>query len=124
MITARAGSRRRTGTVELHARFQGCNDPLGVCYPPIEKLLTVALPAGGGDTAGAACPAAAAARRAGCRRAAARRRRAADQRAVRGGSRLALIAAFFGFGLLLAFTPCMLPMIPILSGIIAGQAPR
>ena len=25
------------------------------------------------------------------------------------------------FGLLLAFTPCMLPMIPILSGIIVGQ---
>ncbi|MDB5924437.1 MAG: thiol:disulfide interchange protein [Betaproteobacteria bacterium] len=32
-----------------------------------------------------------------------------------------LIASFFGFGLLLAFTPCMLPMIPILSGIIAGR---
>ncbi len=28
---------------------------------------------------------------------------------------------FFGFGLLLAFTPCVLPMIPILSGIIVGQ---
>lgn len=28
---------------------------------------------------------------------------------------------FFGFGLLLAFTPCVFPMIPILSGIIAGQ---
>ncbi|CAM5378988.1 Thiol:disulfide interchange protein DsbD OS=Eoetvoesiella caeni OX=645616 GN=dsbD PE=3 SV=1 [Eoetvoesiella caeni] len=33
----------------------------------------------------------------------------------------ALIAAFFGFGLVLAFTPCMLPMIPILSGMIIGQ---
>ena len=31
------------------------------------------------------------------------------------------MASFFGFGLLLAFTPCVLPMIPILSGIIAGQ---
>lgn len=28
---------------------------------------------------------------------------------------------FFGFGLLLAFTPCVLPMIPILSGIIVGH---
>jgi thiol:disulfide interchange protein DsbD len=28
---------------------------------------------------------------------------------------------FFGFGLLLTFTPCVLPMIPILSGIIAGE---
>jgi len=32
-----------------------------------------------------------------------------------------IIAVFFGFGLLLAFTPCVFPMIPILSGIIAGQ---
>src|SRR5690606_39979238 len=30
-------------------------------------------------------------------------------------------ATFFGLGLLLAFTPCVLPMVPILSGIIAGQ---
>lgn len=37
------------------------------------------------------------------------------------GNRWVLVAAFFGFGLLLAFTPCMLPMIPILSGIIVGR---
>jgi thioredoxin:protein disulfide reductase len=35
-----------------------------------------------------------------------------------------IVAAFFGFGLLLAFTPCVFPMIPILSGIIAGQGPN
>ena len=32
-----------------------------------------------------------------------------------------VLASFFGFGLLLAFTPCMLPMIPILSGIVVGE---
>ncbi len=32
-----------------------------------------------------------------------------------------VLVAFFGFGLLLAFTPCVFPMIPILSGIIVGQ---
>jgi thiol:disulfide interchange protein len=32
-----------------------------------------------------------------------------------------VIATFFGLGLLLALTPCVFPMIPILSGIIAGQ---
>jgi thioredoxin:protein disulfide reductase len=37
------------------------------------------------------------------------------------GSRWLVLASFFGFGLLLAFTPCMLPMIPILSGIIVGE---
>src|SRR5712664_1208457 len=33
----------------------------------------------------------------------------------------AVIAVFFGAGLLLTFTPCVLPMIPILSGIIVGE---
>ena len=31
------------------------------------------------------------------------------------------LSVFFGLGLLLSFSPCMLPMIPVLSGIIAGQ---
>ena len=35
-----------------------------------------------------------------------------------------LILSFFGFGLLLSFTPCVLPMIPILSGIVVGQGHR
>ena len=32
-----------------------------------------------------------------------------------------ILASFYGFGLLLAFTPCVLPMIPVLSSIIVGQ---
>ncbi|VVM19579.1 Cytochrome c-type biogenesis protein DsbD, protein-disulfide reductase (EC [uncultured Gammaproteobacteria bacterium] len=32
-----------------------------------------------------------------------------------------VLASFFGFGLLLSLTPCVFPMIPILSGIIVGQ---
>jgi thiol:disulfide interchange protein DsbD len=32
-----------------------------------------------------------------------------------------VLITFYGLGLLLAFTPCVLPMVPILSGIIAGQ---
>jgi len=35
-----------------------------------------------------------------------------------------VIASFLGFGLLLAFTPCVFPMIPILSGIIVGQGAK
>src|SRR5260370_32314684 len=35
------------------------------------------------------------------------------------GHVLAMPAGFFGFGLLLSFTPCVFPMIPILSGILA-----
>ena len=33
----------------------------------------------------------------------------------------AVLGIFYGLGLLLAFTPCVLPMVPILSGLIAGQ---
>lgn len=33
-----------------------------------------------------------------------------------------IILSFFGFGLLLSFTPCVLPMIPVLSGIIVGHS--
>ncbi len=38
-----------------------------------------------------------------------------------GGNTLLTLLGFLGFGLLLAFTPCVFPMIPILSGIIVGQ---
>ncbi len=34
---------------------------------------------------------------------------------------LLLMLGFFGLGLLLSFTPCVLPMVPVLSGIIVGQ---
>lgn len=37
------------------------------------------------------------------------------------GNTLLTLLGFLGFGLLLAFTPCVFPMIPILSGIIVGQ---
>jgi thiol:disulfide interchange protein DsbD len=44
--------------------------------------------------------------------------------ALAGSSRWLTLLGFFGAGLLLAFTPCVLPMIPILSGLIAGQGTR
>ena len=37
------------------------------------------------------------------------------------GSFWLVLASFLGFGVLLAFTPCVLPMVPILSGIIVGE---
>jgi thiol:disulfide interchange protein DsbD len=40
---------------------------------------------------------------------------------IRDGNIVAVLATFFGIGLLLSLTPCVLPMIPILSGIIVGQ---
>lgn len=40
---------------------------------------------------------------------------------LKGRSQGFALLSFFGFGLLLAFTPCMFPLMPILSGIILGQ---
>lgn len=106
--------------IQLRATYQGCNEPLGVCYPPIEKTVTVAL-AGPAAVAQPAPDQVVPSRDA-------QAAQPADPDAIGGlfthGSRWALIAAFFGFGVLLAFTPCMLPMIPILSGIIAGHGDR
>lgn len=51
-----------TAPLQLRARYQGCNEPVGVCYPPIEKIVSVALP--GAVSPAAATPSKAATRRA------------------------------------------------------------
>jgi thiol:disulfide interchange protein DsbD len=43
------------------------------------------------------------------------------EQALSSGNFLLTLAIFFGAGILLAFTPCVLPMVPILSGIIVGE---
>ncbi|MEO8445788.1 MAG: protein-disulfide reductase DsbD, partial [Gammaproteobacteria bacterium] len=43
---------------------------------------------------------------------------------IRDGNLVAVMAMFAGLGLLLSFTPCCLPMFPILSGIIVGQGTK
>ena len=88
--------------IPLKVTYQGCADA-GLCYPPITKTLNMNLPAGGG--AGGAFVS------------------EQDKLAglIRTGNLALILATFFGLGLLLAFTPCVLPMVPILSGIIAGH---
>ena len=44
--------------------------------------------------------------------------------ALSGKGRWVALLTFFALGLGLSFTPCVLPMIPILSGLIAGQGPN
>jgi thiol:disulfide interchange protein DsbD len=104
-----------TDTVELKVTYQGCAEA-GLCYPPITKTVSILLPPPG---AAAAPGAAGAAGTAGAGTTVAEQDRLAAL--ISGGNLAAVLASFFGFGLLLAFTPCVLPMIPILSGIIAGQ---
>jgi len=107
----------RNGATELElpvsVDFQGCAEA-GLCYPPETRKLLVALPAGVGS---AAAPGAAGA--AGAGQFVSEQDRLAIL--IRDGNIALVLATFFGLGLLLAFTPCVLPMVPILSGIIAGQ---
>ncbi|NOX68453.1 MAG: protein-disulfide reductase DsbD [Gammaproteobacteria bacterium] len=92
--------------------YQGCADG-GLCYPPQVRDLTVALPAVATVTSFPAATTAAAA--------APVSEQAKLAQLISGSSIYLVIATFFGAGLLLAFTPCVLPMVPILSGIIAGE---
>ncbi|NWG86589.1 MAG: protein-disulfide reductase DsbD [Hydrogenophilaceae bacterium] len=102
------------GAVKLKASYQGCSEK-GVCYPPIDKSFDLNLGAATAAAPTATTPAAKAAEPADTSE--------SGQIAamLKGGSFWVVVASFFGFGLLLALTPCVFPMIPILSGIIVGQ---
>ena len=95
---------RAGGSMEVTLGWQGCAD-IGVCYPPQSRTLEVALP-----VAATAEPDAAT------------WRSEQDLLTERlGEAGYAALPLFFGLGLLLAFTPCVLPMVPILSGIITAD---
>lgn len=100
-------------TVEIS--YQGCSEK-GICYPPIDKSFT--LTSTGSTATGAA---AASLTAASPEQTADSGDAASIERTLKGGGLWVAIAAFFGFGLALSLTPCVFPMIPILSGIIAGQ---
>ncbi|WP_421278953.1 protein-disulfide reductase DsbD [Aeromonas veronii] len=96
----------------LRVRYQGCTD--GLCYPPTDKLIDVAplVTATTASTAETAQSVAAVSQQ--------------DQLAAALGHQgfWLSIVAFFALGLGLAFTPCVFPMYPILTGIIAGAGHR
>jgi len=100
----------------LEAVWQGCNGKVGVCYPPIKRDFTLSpgtLGAGSVASADQVVTPVEAANESDTSK---------IERVLKGGSFWAVVATFFGLGLLLALTPCVFPMIPILSGIIAGQS--
>ncbi|MDH5544669.1 MAG: protein-disulfide reductase DsbD [Gammaproteobacteria bacterium] len=97
--------------VEIKADFQGCADA-GFCYPPMTKTMLLSLPEGSEGVAELASTAT---------DSAGLSEQDTIARTLRDSSVLWVILSFFGFGLLLSFTPCVFPMIPILSSIIAGQ---
>jgi thiol:disulfide interchange protein DsbD len=109
------------GKITVEAAFQGCRDG-DICYPPMSRAVTFQMPGADRDirVSMAEKPAGSSVV-------------AADMPPVSDQDRLArlltsnpgrAIAAFFIAGLLLAFTPCVFPMVPILSGIIIGQGDR
>jgi len=101
----------------IQVTYQGCADA-GLCYPPQTVDLDVrAAPAGDTNT-----PAAGAATATANGDASGGFLTQQDDLAGRLASAdtVSTLGLFFVFGLLLAFTPCILPMIPILSGLIVG----
>lgn len=127
-------SGKTSGELQVEVGWQGCDGDLGVCYPPELKYFgasipqdptklaqgfilepiaqpvtgTVAKPSEATPTT--ALPPAVIK---------SEQDQIADKLAY--GNWTLTLLSFFGFGLLLSFTPCIFPMIPILSGIIAGQ---
>lgn len=99
----------------LTVSYQGCTD--GLCYPPTDKQIAVQpMVASTSDVAQASMDEATGAPASSQQ----------DQLAAALGSQgfWLSIAAFFALGLGLAFTPCVFPMYPILTGIIAGAGHR
>jgi thioredoxin:protein disulfide reductase len=96
--------------ISLKANYQGCADR-GVCYPPMDKTIELDLPiATTASLPGNQLPQAAPLSE-------------QDQitQSLQQDSLWVTLVSFFGFGLLLSLTPCVFPMIPILSGIIVGK---
>ncbi len=107
--------------ITLAVGYQGCAEA-GICYPPIKKQLPLQLAAA--DTTVDAI-AATATGAAGNAPAAAVSMSSGNQddivRVLTDSSLIWIVLFFFGAGILLAFTACMYPMIPIISSIIVGQ---
>jgi len=110
-------------TVELRASLQGCQED-GICYPPMQRSFAVDLPAATraiGSPAAAAAPSVELMPTPVSRPASAESEQSRLATALEANPMLAMLL-FFMAGVLLAFTPCVFPMVPILSGLIAGDA--
>jgi len=105
---------------EIEIEYQGCSISSGVCYPPVKKYVKLD-PSTISTAAIASVPANIATATVGNADLS-----ESDQIAdtLKNSSVFIVILTFFVFGLLLAFTPCIFPMIPILSSIIIGQGDK
>jgi thiol:disulfide interchange protein DsbD len=125
-----------TGPFTLNAVSQGCADK-GLCYSPMESQARL-TPGGGGllaavqgaMTANTGIDTPASQSNVSLLDAQERSNAVADsdmgriEAALKGGQWFAILPLFLLLGLGLSFTPCVLPMVPILSSIIVGEGPR
>ena len=104
LVPANAG----ISNVLFQVGYQGCKEG-SVCYPPQQREIAVDLE----QTLSATVQPVSRAQLSIQDRITAR---------LKQGSFVLNVLAFFAFGALLSLTPCVFPMIPILSGIIVGQS--
>ena len=100
------------GEYFIKVNFQGCSDD-GFCYPPQEKTIKLiidkTLALNQVIIESPTTPAVSSLKT------------TRVEQLFATNNWVIIILSFFGFGLLLSFTPCVLPMIPVLSGIIVGH---
>lgn len=105
--------------LQIQVQFQGCAES-GFCYPPVTKWFEVSL---SNQQIQAIVPLTEAPQLA---KAAPKVEPPAAQSqgllSLEGKGAFSIIASFYLLGILLTFTPCVLPMIPILFGVIVGES--
>lgn len=116
------------GISTVTVKYQGCAER-GICYPPVIKTINLDVPAKGegiiavsGETPASQTASNEVAQQTVLSPApvsGSEEDKIANM--IKDNSSFAVIGIFFLIGLGLAFTPCVFPMIPILSGIITGQ---
>jgi thiol:disulfide interchange protein DsbD len=104
--------------ITLNASYQGCSEQ-GLCYPSQDKVLQVNLSGTTQQQPASSLPTANI--EAQTENTSPQNDNSKIAQLFKHGSFWLIISFFFGAGLLLALTPCVFPMIPILSGIIVGR---
>ena len=107
------------GEFELKVITQGCDKLLGICYPPQTHVALLDTEGGGASISGVPDTANTFGGAENVDGDAATATAIIVERSLWG-----VMVAFFGFGLLLSFTPCVLPMVPILLAVTAGEGGR
>jgi thiol:disulfide interchange protein DsbD len=111
---------------EVLVTFQGCGENT-ICYPPVTKaidLATLVVSDASERAMRSPDPTSAESRDSSSFGAAALAGDSGADVAGLGGDLVSTVLTFLGFGLLLAFTPCTFPMLPILSGMLTQSAGR